>query len=75
MSGEPIELLTCGDNSCLLDKPSGQGTNGGCRCINSRMTTSEILRVRKYIHRLKQENARLKKQDDHMRGIVGRRFQ
>lgn len=23
----------CGDHSCLVLKPKGMGTNGGCRCI------------------------------------------
>ena len=22
----------CGDHSCVVEKPKGQGTNGGCRC-------------------------------------------
>jgi hypothetical protein len=24
----------CGDHSCRFNKPSGMGTNGGCRCID-----------------------------------------
>lgn len=23
----------CGDNSCMIHKPIGMGTNGGCRCF------------------------------------------
>lgn len=27
------KYVGCGDNSCLFEKPSGPGTNGGCQCI------------------------------------------
>ena len=27
-----LELVGCGDNSCLIRKPGGMATNGGCRC-------------------------------------------
>ncbi len=26
----------CGDNSCLVKKPKGMATNGGCRCKDNR---------------------------------------
>lgn len=31
---EPLSLQGrgCGDNSCLIEKPRGMATNGGCRC-------------------------------------------
>ena len=47
------EQLTCGDHSCILDKPTGQGTNGGCRCIAAHMTVDQRMRVQKYIQREK----------------------
>ncbi len=25
----------CGDHSCKIRRPTGQGTNGGCRCWNA----------------------------------------
>ena len=48
------ELLTCGDNSCHLDKPEGMGTNGGCRCLKD-LPTAQKLRVQKYIYREKRK--------------------
>jgi len=62
MSEKTKELITCGDNSCLLDKPTGMATNGGCRCINRNMTTGETLRVKQFIHRERQRMAELEKQ-------------
>lgn len=31
---DPADLsgLGCGDNSCVIQRPSGMGTNGGCCC-------------------------------------------
>lgn len=26
------DLVGCGDHSCVVAKPNGMGTNGGCRC-------------------------------------------
>lgn len=36
-------LSGCGDNSCLIEKPNGMGTNGGCRCHESRSKARIIL--------------------------------
>ena len=33
----------CGDHSCLIEKPEGLGTNGGCRCHNDRTKASIIV--------------------------------
>jgi len=30
---EEKDFIGCGDHSCLLEKPNGTGTNGGCRCL------------------------------------------
>lgn len=27
-----MEAIGCGDNSCIVQRPSGMATNGGCRC-------------------------------------------
>jgi len=36
VSSEPVKwnqgFTGCGDHSCIVKKPIGQGTNGGCRC-------------------------------------------
>ena len=37
MSESLDEKLGCGDNSCVLVKPVGMGTNGGCRCPVTRV--------------------------------------
>lgn len=33
----PPELVGCGDNSCIVAKPTGMATNGGCRCDEQRL--------------------------------------
>ena len=33
----------CGDHSCLIEKPEGMGTNGGCRCHQDRTKASIIV--------------------------------
>ena len=30
---EQIAALSCGDNSCMMARPRGMATNGGCRCV------------------------------------------
>jgi len=32
----------CGDNSCLVKKPSGMATNGGCRCMENRGRNQQL---------------------------------
>ena len=29
---EGKKMKGCGDHSCVIEKPTGQATNGGCRC-------------------------------------------
>ncbi len=48
------ERLGCASNNCLLEKPSGQGTNGPCTCLTG-LTQTQKIRIRKYIQRLKNE--------------------
>ncbi len=55
------ELIGCGDNSCLIAKPKGMATNGGCRCFNG-MRQADRIWVQKTILALQQENAQLKEQ-------------
>lgn len=33
----PIELEGCGDGSCIVARPKGMHTNGGCRCDERRL--------------------------------------
>lgn len=30
-----VTPVGCGDHSCYFQKPTGQGTNGGCRCFSA----------------------------------------
>jgi hypothetical protein len=32
----------CGDNGCLIRKPTGMATNGGCRCFGERSTFKKV---------------------------------
>jgi hypothetical protein len=57
------EIDGCQDSSCLVKKPTGMCTNGGCRCYKDRIKVQKILwNRRKLIDRLTQlqeENERL----------------
>lgn len=33
----------CGDGNCLVMKPEGMHTNGGCRCWSDRMTAQRVM--------------------------------
>lgn len=35
----------CGDSSCVFGTPAGMHTNGGCQCLQPRMTPGERARV------------------------------
>lgn len=69
-SGFP--LTGCGDNSCLVAKPNGMATNGGCRCPEREVRLA-LQFYKRYTHHLlitiddiKTEIARLKyKADSH----------
>ena len=43
----------CGDHSCIINKPEGQGTNGGCRCkpIYLRLRIQELEKELKECYR------------------------
>lgn len=34
---------TCGDGDCLIVKPEGQHTNGGCRCYSDKMKAQRAM--------------------------------
>lgn len=34
---------TCGDGNCLIVKPEGQHTNGGCRCYSDKMKAQRAM--------------------------------
>ena len=59
------EYLGCGDHSCMFDKPRGQGTNGGCRCLHSMTDRRANLRVHRAVARLRARVAKLEAERDH----------
>ena len=63
------EYLGCGDHSCMFDKPRGQGTNGGCRCLHSMTDRRANLRVRRAVAGLR---ARVQELEAHLRKIHDR---
>lgn len=46
--------LGCGDNSCILGRPGGMATNGGCRCLprGVRWTEAEVIEARRLVRYL-----------------------
>lgn len=43
----------CGDNSCMMQKPKGMSTNGGCRCFAD-LQTEDRQRTHRLIRSIKQ---------------------
>lgn len=39
----------CGDGNCLVERPRGQHTNGGCRCYFDRMTSQRAMSRGKWL--------------------------
>jgi len=33
----------CGDGNCVIERPKGQHTNGGCRCYSDRRKASRAM--------------------------------
>jgi len=50
----------CGDNSCLVKKPKGMATNGGCRCKDNRALSgillSRVSQIDAILERLTKDN-------------------
>ncbi len=47
-----MERIGCQSNSCSLEAPEGQGTNGPCMCING-LNIKQKIQLKKYIAKLK----------------------
>ena len=45
----------CGDHSCLIATPKGQGTNGGCRCDDIRVFKIIVRRLKGEITQLREQ--------------------
>ena len=48
--------LGCGDGGCVVERPTGMHTNGGCRCLQE-LPPNKRLRVRLMLERLRKELA------------------
>lgn len=46
------ELGGCGDGNCIIVKPQGMHTNGGCRCNTDRYKMMKYASRSNYYHRL-----------------------
>lgn len=56
---QELATLGCGDHGCVTSKPSGQGTNGGCRCIDTLQLTPERRTKLRRVLMLRQEQVKL----------------
>jgi len=63
-------ITGCGNHGCIIRKPQGQGTNGGCTCIHRHMDTAEIRDVKGFIHWQKQRIAEFEAQLAHQRKVI-----
>lgn len=55
-----LQTLACSDGGCCIRKPVGMATNGGCVCIELKMTPHQRIKLRRALH-LRQEQVRLLK--------------
>jgi hypothetical protein len=49
---EFYEAAGCGDNSCRYVKPTGMGTNGGCRCWDRHIVQLRARRIIDFVRTL-----------------------
>lgn len=56
------DYLGCGDSGCLIERPKGMATNGGCRCLEGITSPERRVKIRQAIHVLRTEIAYLKQQ-------------
>lgn len=56
------EIDGCSDHGCVFGHPGGMGTNGGCRCLKTFISTNPVngRRVHKNIRLLRAEIKRLR---------------
>lgn len=59
-------LRGCGDHSCIVKKPLGMATNGGCRCV-----TNNTFEVRVLLGRALRKAARLEEENRRLREALG----
>lgn len=57
------EYLGCGDGGCVVERPKGMHTNGGCRCLMS-LHPDERVRVRASFKRLRSALAKAEAERD-----------
>ena len=44
-------MAGCGDHGCFIEKPKGQGTNGGCNCLRPLGKENEQI-IKRKLHQL-----------------------
>jgi len=54
MVSETEPSIGCSSHNCILEKPKGIGTNGGCSCLRD-IPTNKRLKIQKAIQRLNTE--------------------
>ena len=65
----------CGDNGCVIRKPSGMATNGGCRCpivgeYSPQIPVDEKLKLRSAFREYKEELQVMKERDKALRKLL-----
>lgn len=50
---EELTVLGCGNHGCVVAKPRGQGTNGGCHCLPRELPISDRIRLRRVLQILR----------------------
>jgi hypothetical protein len=51
---EELAALACGDGGCIIQRPQGQHTNGGCHCLDAIRDPYARMKVFKALHRYRQ---------------------
>lgn len=42
-----LKSLGCSDHNCVVSKPLGMGTNGGCHCLPRELPLADKIRIRR----------------------------
>lgn len=62
----------CGDNSCLIERPSGMATNGRCRCFDGINDAATRRRVNIGVSRMRAELDRLEARVRELEGLFAK---
>ena len=66
------KYIGCGDSSCVIEKPKGMATNGGCRCFTARgdFDTKHRHRLQRSHYRMLARIEQLEKERDELRDAI-----